>query len=102
MLGTGEGSSESESEEERRRSKSSTARRWSASASEAVDDVGEEGRKVSRSSSCRGGGCWDGITGDDDDIGICCALVLVCLVPMGRGSFDWAVKTFDPKSGLSP
>jgi hypothetical protein len=76
VLGTGEGSSESESEEERRRSKSSTARRWSASASEAVDDVGEEGRKVSRSSSCRGGGCWDAIAGDDDDIGISGALVL--------------------------
>lgn len=67
VLGVGVDSSESESsEEERRRSKSSTARRWSASASEAVEEVGEEGRKASRSSSCLSGGCCDAIAGDDD------------------------------------
>lgn len=61
--------SESESEEERRRSRSSTARRWSSSAgsaSEAPEDVGEDGRKASRSSSRLGGACCDAIAGDDD------------------------------------
>jgi len=71
-LGVGVDSSESESDEERSSRRSSTARRWSASASEATEEVGEEGRNASRSSSCpkpscRGGGCCDAIAGDDAD-----------------------------------
>ena len=71
-LGVRVDSSESESDEERSSRRSSTARRWSASASEAAEEVGEEGRNASRSSSCpkpscRGGGCCDAIAGDDAD-----------------------------------
>jgi hypothetical protein len=50
VLGTGADSSESEFDDERRSGRSS-ARRWSASASEAAEEVGEEGRNASRSSS---------------------------------------------------
>ena len=67
VLAVGVDSSESESDEERSSRRSSTARRWSASASEAAEEVGEEGRNASRSSSCRGGGCCDAIADDDAD-----------------------------------
>ena len=67
VLAVGVDSSESESDEERSSRRSSTARRWSASASEAAEEVGEEGRNASRSSSCRGGGCCDAIADNDAD-----------------------------------
>lgn len=77
--------SESESEEEMRRSRSSTARRWSASATSASEDaeeVGEDGRKASRSSSRSGGACCDAIAGDDDagiGVGAFASKVLCCV-----------------------